>query len=78
MPAQFYFGFRKLFFTFYLTMGTGNSIGDCDLKIMSVTDYKAQNVHADVIQQDKEKPILIITETCIIKHFCDICFKYAK
>jgi len=38
-----------------LTMGTGNCTGDYDLKIMSVTNYKAQNVHADVIQQDKEK-----------------------
>lgn len=59
-PSQFYFGFRKLFSTFYLTTGTGNCAEDRDLMLMNVANYKAQNVqHVDVNQQDKGKPILI-------------------
>lgn len=58
-PAQFHFGFRKLFSTIYLTTGTGNCAKDRDLMIMDVANYRAQNVHVNVNQQDKGKAIVI-------------------
>lgn len=59
-PAQFHFGFRKLFSTCYMTTETGNCAEDRDLMIMNVANYTAnQNVHADVNQQDKRTSILV-------------------
>lgn len=51
-PSQFYFGFRKLFSTFYLTIETANCAEDCDEMIMNVSNYKAQNL---CVNQQEEK-----------------------
>lgn len=58
-PAQFYFGFRKLFSSLYVTTGTGNCAEDRDVMIMNVNNYKAENLHTTLNKQDKGKPNLV-------------------